>query len=61
MLPKSMSEKPKIPLTSRAGIIAKMGAAKHNQQVITKNKIPPNFGVVNYQTTSSRLERPSYV
>ena len=31
-----MSEKPKIPLTSRAGIIAKMGAAKHNQQVITK-------------------------
>ena len=39
MLPKSMSEKPKIPLTSRAGIIAKMGAAKHNQQVITKNKM----------------------
>ena len=34
-----MSEKPKIPLTSRAGIIAKMGAAKHNQQVITKNKM----------------------
>merc|ERR1712126_785710 len=25
--------------TSRAGIIAKMGAAKHNQQVITKNKM----------------------
>ena len=39
MLPKSMSEKPKIPLKSRAGIIAKMGAAKHNQQVITKNKM----------------------
>ena len=34
-----MSEKPKIPLTSRAGILVNMGAAKHNHDVVTKNKI----------------------
>ena len=36
---KSNSEKPKIPLTSRGGLIANMGAAKHNQNVVTKTRI----------------------